>query len=63
MRSNLAADAAEPDHAERLAEELHAFVRHPGAGAHFAIHAGDIAAGGEHQRDGVLGDRGVAVVA
>jgi hypothetical protein len=41
---DLAPDAAEPDHAERLAEELHALVRHPGAGAHLAIHARDIAA-------------------
>ncbi len=58
---DLAADAAEPDHAERLADELHAFERLPGAGAHRAVHAREVAAAGEHQRDGVLGDRGVAV--
>ena len=41
--------------------KLHAFARQPGARAHLAIHAGDVAAGGEHQRDGVLGDRDVAI--
>ena len=36
---DLAADAAEPDQAERLAVKLHAFKRLPGAGAHGAVHA------------------------
>ena len=58
---HLAADAAEPDDAERLAVKLHAFARRPGAGADLTIHARDVAARGQHQRDGVLGDRGVAV--
>ena len=58
---HLAADAAEPDHAEHLSGELHAFERLPGAGAHRAVHARKAAAAGEHQRDRVLGDRGVAV--
>ncbi len=58
---HLAADAAEADDAERLAEELHALMRRPGAGAHLAVHAGDVARGGNHQRDRMLGHRGVAV--
>ena len=58
---DLAADAAEADDAERLAEQLHAFVRRPGAAAHLAVHARDVARRGEHQRDRVLGDRGVAI--
>ena len=58
---DLAADAAEPDHAQRLAEQLHALVRRPDAGAHLAVHARDVARGGHHQRDRVLGHRGVAV--
>ena len=35
--------------------------RLPGAGAYLAIHAREVAAAGKHQRDGVLGHRGVAV--
>ena len=58
---DLAADAAEPDDAERLAEKLHAFERLPGAEAHRPVHAGDVAGAGEHQRHGVLGHRGIAV--
>ena len=58
---HLAADAAEADHAQRFAEELHAFVRCPYAAAHLAIHAREIARAGPQQRDGVLGDRGVTV--
>ena len=58
---HLGADAAEPDDAERLAEHLHAFERLPGAGADVAVHAREVAAGGHHQRDGLLGHRGVAV--
>ena len=58
---DLAADAAEPDHAQRLALQLHAFERAPGAGAHRAVHAREPARAGEHQRDGVLGHRPVAV--
>ena len=61
MRATSGADAAEPDHAERLAEQLHAFERLPGAGADVAVHAREIAAGRHHQRDGLLGDGGVAV--
>ena len=37
------------------------FKRVPGAGADRSVHARKLAAAGEHQRDGVLGDRGVAV--
>ena len=58
---HLAADAAKPDHAQRLAEKLHAFVRRPDAGAHLAVHARDVAAGRDHQRDRMLGHRGVAI--
>ena len=58
---DLAADAAEPDQAERLALELHAFERVPDAAAHRAVHARKLAAAGKHQRHGVLGDRGVAI--
>ncbi len=58
---DLGADAAEPDHAQGLAGELHPFQRLPGAGAHRAVHARKAAAAGEHQRDGMLGDGGVAV--
>ena len=58
---NFAADAAEPDDAQRLAGKLHAFARNPAAGADFAVHARHVAAGGHHQRDRVLGDSGVAV--
>ena len=58
---DLASDPAEADNAERLAGELHAFGRLPGPGAHLAIHPRDIARAGEHQRDRVLGDGGVAI--
>ena len=58
---HFAADAAEADDAQRLAEKLHALVRRPGAGAHLAVHAGDVARGRHHQRDRVLGHRGVAI--
>ena len=59
---NLAPDAAESDHAQRLAEELHALVRNPGAAAHLAIHARDIAARREQERNRVLGNRRIAVI-
>jgi len=55
------ADPAEPDEAERLAVELHAFERIPHAPSHRPIHARQIAAAGEYQRHRVLGDRSVAV--
>ena len=58
---HLRADAAEPDHAQRLAVELHALLRRPDAGAHLAVHARDVARGGKHQRDRVLGHRDVAI--
>ena len=51
----------EPDQAERLAVELHAFERLPHARAHCAVHAREPAAAGEDQRHGVLGDRNVAI--
>ena len=58
---DLAPDAAEPDHAQRLALELRAFLRRPDAGAHLAVHARHVARCGEQQRDRVLGHRGVAI--
>src|SRR6185312_11842233 len=58
---NLAADAAEADHAQRLAEQLHALVRRPHAAPYLAIHAGDVARRRHHQCNGMLGDGGVAV--
>ena len=58
---HLAPDAAEPDNAQRLAPQLHAFERRPGPAAHRAVHARNVAGAGEHQRDGVLGDRDIAV--
>ena len=61
MRCDFPADATEPDQAQRLALELHALQRLPHARAHRAVHAGEVAAAGEHQRNGVLGDRGVAI--
>jgi len=40
---NLAADTAQPDDAEGLAKELHAFARRPGAGTDLPIHPRDVA--------------------
>ncbi len=58
---DFAADAAEPDHAQGLAQQLHAFVRGPHAAAHLAVHARDVARGRHHQCNGMLGHRGIAV--
>ncbi len=54
-------DAAEADQAERLAGELHAVVAQPVAGAHLAVHHGEPARGGPHQRNRAFGDGGVAI--
>src|SRR5580692_6037973 len=58
---DFAGDAAEADQAQRLAGQLHAVLAQPVAGAHLAVHPGNAARGGPHQRDGGLGYRGVAV--
>ena len=58
---HLAPDTAEPDHAQRLAVELHAFLRRPHARAHLAVHAGHVTRGGEHQCNRMLGHGGVAI--
>ena len=54
-------DAAEADQAERLAGQLHAVLAQPVAGAHLAVHPGDAARGGPHQRDGGFGHRRIAI--
>src|SRR5689334_13876145 len=58
---DFAADAAKSDYAQRLAEQLHALVGRPYAGAHLTIHPREITRAGPQQRDGVLGDRGIAI--
>src|ERR1043166_9556759 len=57
----LASNAAKPDHAKRLAEELHAFVWRPDAAAHLAIHVREVTRAGPQQRDGMLGHRRIAI--
>ncbi len=44
-----------------LVLELRAFQRFPDAAANSAVHARDVPATGQHQRDRVLGDRGIAI--
>src|SRR5262249_10615922 len=58
---DLAADAAKPNDAERLVEELHALAWHPQATARVAVHPRQLARTGKHQRDGVLGDCDIAI--
>jgi hypothetical protein len=50
-----------PDQAQCLVPELHALQRLPDAAADRAVHARKLATAGKHQRDGMLGDRGIAV--
>ena len=57
------ADPAGADHAEALAGELDAVRRLEPAGADVAVHAHDAAAGGQHQRERVLGDALITVAA
>src|SRR5207253_3424337 len=54
---DLAADAAQADHAERLAGQLGAdeLVAVPAAGLHAGVGRGDVPGQGQEQRDGVLG--------
>jgi hypothetical protein len=54
-------DSTEPDHAQRLALELHAFQRIPLAAPYRPIHPRDVAAAGEDERHGMLGHRDIAV--
>lgn len=58
---DLAADAAEPDHAQRFVEKLHAFLRCLRAAAHRAVHARHIARCREHERNCVFEHRGVTI--